>query len=92
MPRFTSKGSVSVEAHVVSEDEGELRATTAPGLQEVLKQGDALVTLNRKQYRVPAQLFAALFTEGEGEAAEPTRGKGGQQESRTEGASRPPKS
>jgi hypothetical protein len=90
--KFSSK-SVSVEAHVVSEAERHLQVTTDRGLEQLVA-GDAVVTIDGKQYPVLGPVFAALFeldaggkrgkatAEGEGEQGDAGeaggKGKGGQ--------------
>ena len=88
MPKFSTKAGVSVEAHLVSETEAPLQAKTAGGVEQ-LDAGDALVTVKGKAYRVPAPLFEALLApehDRKADAGDEKPSKGGQQESRTQGA------
>ena len=91
--KYTTRSGVTVEAYVVGSTEGEreLQARTTKG-NELLTEGDALVTVKGKQYALPEALFAALFSEASEkdpdekpakDAKEP--GKGGQQRSETKG-------
>ncbi len=58
--QYTSRGGVSIQAHVVHEDEKELQVRVDGG-NDRLGIGDALVTLQGKEYVLRAGLFAALF-------------------------------
>lgn len=76
--RFVGKSGFSLDAHVVTEEEAPIAVATAKG-QEHAAAGDAIVSLKKQQFVVPAVLFAALLEEEPAVAKEKEpASKGGQ--------------
>lgn len=61
--KYKSRAGVEVEAYQVTKEEKLLQVRTDEGMEN-LKPGDALVTLNKKSFRVRAELFEAVFGNG----------------------------
>jgi hypothetical protein len=63
MAKYISRGNVSVDAYVVTEQEGRLQVQLDGGGLEVLRAGDALISAGdgATSFVIRGRLFAALF-------------------------------